>query len=127
MVNPTTTTTYTLVATNASGSMTSRATVTVTAPPPPPPPPPPGLTYMNDTKPIFDSRCIMCHGGPNPTAGLNLSTYAGVMAVVTPGDPNSRLIQMTKPGGPMNGYLADPVGQADIIYRWIVNNNAAQQ
>jgi hypothetical protein len=122
MVSPTTTTTYTLVATNASGSVTSTATVTVTAPPPPPPP---GLTYVNDTKPIFDSRCLFCHSGPTPTAGLDLSTYAGVMTVVTPGDPNSRLIQMTQPGGPMNGYLLS--GQADIIRQWIVNYNAAQQ
>jgi len=117
MVSPTATTTYTLVAANSTGSVTSTATVTVTAAP--------GLTYVNDTKPIFDSRCLFCHSGPNPTAGLDLSTYAGVMTVVTPGDPNSRLIQMTQPGGPMNGYLLS--GQADIIRQWIVNYNAAQQ
>jgi hypothetical protein len=117
MVSPTATTTYTLVAANSTGSVTSTATVTVTAAP--------GLTYVNDTKPIFDSRCLFCHSGPTPTAGLDLSTYAGVMTVVTPGDPNSRLIQMTQPGGPMNGYLLS--GQADIIRQWIVNYNAAQQ
>jgi len=124
VVSPTATTTYTLVASNASGSAQSTVTVTVTAPPPPVTP----LTYMTDIKPIMDSNCIMCHGGPFPTAGRDFSTYAGVMTVVTPGDPNSRIIQMTMPGGPMNGFLnPDPLGKADIIYRWIVNFGAPQQ
>jgi len=123
-VSPTATTTYTLMASNASGSVQSAVTVTVTAPPPPVTP----LTYMTDIKPIMDSNCVFCHGGPQPTAGRDFSTYQGVMTVVTPGDPNSRLIQMTKPGGPMNGFLnPDPLGKADIIYRWIVNFGAPQQ
>jgi len=123
VVSPTATTTYTLVASNATGSVQSTATVTVTAPPPPP-----GLSYVTDIKPIMDSNCIMCHGGPQPTAGRDFSTYQGVMTVVTPGDPNSRLIQMTKAGAPMHGYLnPDPTGKADTIYRWIVNFGAAQQ
>jgi hypothetical protein len=122
-VSPMATTTYTLVASNASGSVQSTATVTVTAPPPPP-----GLTYVADVKPILDSNCIMCHGGSQPTAGLDLSTYRGVMTVATPGDPNSRIIQMTRTGGAMHGYLnPDPAGRADTIYRWIVNFGAAQQ
>ena len=134
-VSPTATTTYTLVATNATGSVQSAVIVSVTAAPPPPPPPPPpptptpaAITYMNNIKPILDSNCIMCHGGPFPTAGRDFSTYAGVMTVVTPGDPNSRIIQMTKPGGPMNGFLSpDPIGRAQMIYDWIVIYGAPQQ
>jgi hypothetical protein len=123
-VSPTATTTYTLVAGNASGSVQSQVTVTVTAPPPPVVP----LTYMTDIKPIMDSNCVFCHGGSQPTAGRDFSTYQGVMTVVTPGDPNSRIIQMTKPGAPMHGYLnPDPLGKADTIYRWIVNFGAPQQ
>jgi len=49
------------------------------------------------------------------------------MAVVTPGDPNSRIIQMTRPGGSMRGFLADPVGQSQKIYDWIVTFGAPQQ
>jgi hypothetical protein len=124
VVTPTATTTYTLVATNATGSAQSTVTVTVTAPPPPPA----GLTYVNDMKPIFDTNCIRCHGGMYPTAGLSLETYTGVMTVVTPYDPNSRLIQMTKPGAPMHGYLSpDPLGKADKIYQWIVTYGAPLQ
>src|SRR5438093_5066369 len=87
-VMPTATTTYTLVASNATGSVQSAVTVTVTAPPPPPPA---AITYVNDIKPIMASNCIMCHGGPQPTAGRDFSTYAGVITVVTPGEPNSPL------------------------------------
>ena len=126
MVSPMTTTTYTLVATGAGGSTQSVVTVNVTAPPPPPPPA--AITYVNNIKAIMDSNCIMCHGGPFPTAGRDFSTYAGVMTVVTPGDPNSRIIQMTKPGGPMNGFLnPDPIGRAQMIYDWIVTYGAPQQ
>jgi hypothetical protein len=69
----------------------------------------------------------MCHGGSNPTAGVNLSTYNGVMQVATPGDANSRIIQMTRSGGSMRGYLNNPTTEADVIYQWIVNNGAKQQ
>ena len=128
MVSPMATTTYTLVATNASGSVQSTVTVTVTAPPPPPPPPPPALTYANDIKPILDQNCIGCHGGPSPAAGRDFSTYAGVMTVVTPFDPNSRLIQMTRTGGAMHVYLnPNPDVRAQTIYDWIVTSGAPQQ
>jgi hypothetical protein len=121
VVTPTATTTYKLVATNSTGSATSSVTVTVTAAPA-------GLTWVNDMKPIFDANCVVCHGGTYPTAGLNLQTYSGTMSVVTPYDPNSKLIEMTKTGGPMHGYLQpDPAGKADKIYQWIVTYGAPQQ
>jgi hypothetical protein len=77
----------------------------------------------------------MCHSGPFPTAGYDLSTYAGTMTRVTPGDPNSRLLQMIGNGttnGPMTGYLidsTDPTGHmyAKKIYDWIVTYGAPQQ
>ena len=125
-VSPAATMTYTLIARNATGSVTKTATVTVTAPAP-------AITYLTNAsggssiKTIMDGNCIMCHGGSQPTAGRDFSTYQGVMSVVTPGDPNSRLIQMTKPGAPMHGYLQpDSVGRAQIIYDWIVLYGAKQ-
>ena len=70
----------------------------------------------------------MCHGGPQPTAGRDFSTYQGVMTVVTPYDPNSRIIQMTQTGGAMHGYLQpDSAARADAIYKWIVTFGAPQQ
>ena len=110
------------MASNSSGSVQSAVTVTVTAPAPV------GLTYVTDIKPIMDSNCIMCHGGPQPTAGRDFSTYAGVMTVVTPGDPNSRIIQMTRTGGSMHFYLnPNPDVRAQTIYDWIVTYGAPQQ
>jgi len=49
------------------------------------------------------------------------------MTVVTPFDPNSRIIQMTQPGGAMRGFLSDPIGMSDKIRRWIVDFGAPQQ
>jgi hypothetical protein len=112
MVSPTATTTYTLVASNATGSVTARATVTVTAP---------ALSWAKDMQPIFVPACTRCHGGMYPTAGLSLETYNGTMSVVTPGDPNSRLVQMTKQGGPMYGYLPNPAVQSQLIYQWVMD------
>jgi uncharacterized Zn-binding protein involved in type VI secretion len=121
VVSPTTTSTYTLVASNVTGSITRSTTVTVTAPVV-------ALTYLKDIKPIMDSNCVMCHSGSSPTADYDVSTYSGVMRNVTPYDPNSRLIQMTQPGGRMHGFLnPDPLGRAEIIRRWIVENGAPQQ
>jgi len=120
-VTPGSTATYSLVATNVTGSVTSTATVTVVAPTP-------KLTYTNDIAPIMQANCVMCHGGPQPTAGRDFSTYLGVMQVVTPFDANSRMIQMTRPGGPMHGFLnPDPVGRSETIRLWIVRDGAPQQ
>jgi hypothetical protein len=76
----------------------------------------------------MQSNCVMCHSGPQPTAGRDFSTYMGVMTVVTPGDPNSRMIQMTRPGGPMHGFLnPDPAARAEIIRKWIVEDGAPER
>jgi hypothetical protein len=92
---------------------------------------------VNDIQPITSTHCTMCHSGPYPTAGYDLSTYAGTMTRVSflpsgAGDPNSRLIQMTQTGGAMHGYLidsTDPTGNthAKTIYDWIVTFGAPQQ
>jgi phosphoribosylanthranilate isomerase len=120
VVSPTSTTTYSLVATNATGSVTSTVTVTVVAMP--------RLTYVNDIAPIMQSNCVQCHSGPQPTAGRDFTTYMGVMQVVTPFDPNSRLIQMTQPGAPMHGFLQpDPATRAEIIRKWVVDFGAPER
>jgi hypothetical protein len=85
------------------------------------------LTYNADIAPILNSNCIQCHSGPSPSAGRDLSNYNGVMTVATPFDPNSRIIQMTQPGGAMRGFLPDQVGMSDKIRRWIVDSGAPQQ
>ena len=50
--------------------------------------------YVQDIQPIFDRRCVTCHGPSRADNGLRLSSYADVMKgtqygpVVVPGDPN---------------------------------------
>lgn len=60
------------------------------------------VSFSRDVQPIFNARCISCHGG---TEGLYLDSYTGVVngsmgwPVVIPGDPiNSRLIQLVSSG-----------------------------
>jgi hypothetical protein len=63
------------------------------------------VSFSADVLPIFQSRCASCHGSGRVSAGLDLSSYASVMAGsqkgadVVPGDPNaSRLVQMVVQG-----------------------------
>lgn len=80
--------------------------------------------------PIFKAKCMPCHAGTRPQAGLNLEdgTAAAQHRTVVPGDAaNSRLVRSIKgqgkampPGGPM--LAADDVAK---IEAWI--NGGAQQ
>jgi hypothetical protein len=124
LLTPTTTgtITYTLRATNASGNAMDAVTLTVN------PKPVVALTYVKDIKPILDANCSRCHSGSSPTAGVDLTTYANVMRTVTPGSSTSLLVNVTRVGGKMHGYLTpDPVGRADMIRRWVVDFAAAEQ
>jgi mono/diheme cytochrome c family protein len=60
------------------------------------------VSFSRDVQPVFNARCVSCHGG---TEGLFLDSYVGVVngsmgwPVVIPGDPiNSRLIQLVSSG-----------------------------
>ncbi len=78
-------------------------------------------------KPIFDSDCVVCHGGSFPSANYSMSTYAGVMRDVVPGNANSRLVIWTQPGGTMYRFWTGNAQQkATMVQQWVVNNNAAQ-
>jgi hypothetical protein len=58
-------------------------------------------TFEDDILPIFSARCVACHNTATHTAGLDLSTYTGVLtggqdgAIIIPGDSaNSLLIKI---------------------------------
>jgi len=86
------------------------------------------VTYVKDVQPILSSDCVTCHGGSRTENGVNLSTYAGVLSVVSIGSTSSRLIQVTQPGGLMYSMLTgDRTSKARTIYDWIMTSNAAQQ
>jgi hypothetical protein len=44
-----------------------------------------GLTYTNFIKPLVQAKCQGCHGGTNPSAGINLSAYASTKPVALNG------------------------------------------
>lgn len=84
------------------------------------------LTYTTDIAPILASDCTLCHNSSNQNGGVNLTTYAGVLRTVTPGNANSVLIQVTRPGGLMySNFRSTPAEKSATIRRWIVDFNAA--
>jgi hypothetical protein len=85
------------------------------------------LTYTADIQPILASDCVSCHGPATRAAGIDLSTYAGVMRTVTPGSANSLLILVTRSGGLMySQFRGNRPQKAATISDWIIKANAAK-
>ena len=79
-------------------------------------------TYDANIKPIFSAKCTVCHNTPTLTAGLDLSSFAGVMQggnegpIVVPGDSaNSLLIRIQSSKHFMN---VSP-DELTLIKQWI--------
>ncbi len=84
------------------------------------------LTYDGTFQALFDGRCTFCHSGANPEAGLDLSTYEGVMAgadsgpVVIPNDPDSsQLVQVQS--GPRDHFGQVLPEELDALRSWILD------
>jgi hypothetical protein len=85
------------------------------------------LNYSADVAPILASECTYCHNGSNHNGGVDLSTYGGVLRTLTPGNANSLLIQVTRPGGLMYANFRSTLAEKSAtIRRWIVDFNTAQ-
>ncbi len=84
------------------------------------------VSFANDILPILDSRCKNCHGGQRLEEGLNLTTYAHLMAgsengsVVAPGDADNSLLaeQVVSQEMPKRGPKLTPP-QVQLIIDWI--------
>ena len=87
-------------------------------------------TTYADVAPILAARCVMCHSGPTPPAGLRLESFDGVLkggskgAVVKPGAPAEselmrRIRGTSQPRMPMTGppFLSD--SEMATFERWI--------
>lgn len=84
------------------------------------------VSFVNDIKPIFDNRCINCHGVERVKEGLDLQTYEKIMAgsrngsVIEPGDAeNSYLVQQIVDGEmPDRGEPVTPE-ELQLIIDWV--------
>lgn len=77
---------------------------------------------------VFTANCIRCHSGPRPKAGIDLSSYDGVMKgsmegpIVAAGDPaNSKIIRALHGQGARPMPPRGSLGASDIttIEDWI--------
>jgi len=80
------------------------------------------VSFSKDVLPIFTSRCTSCHGGSNPRAGVDLSSYDAVMnsGAITAGDAqNSVLVQAVQIGQmPRSGGRLS-AAQVQLIADWV--------
>ena len=84
------------------------------------------VSFAKDVLPIFQHRCVQCHSGKTPAAGLSLTSYAGVMQgvagspVITPGKASdSILVQLVASGGMPKGLARLLPAQIQTISAWV--------
>jgi hypothetical protein len=79
-------------------------------------------TYNANIRPVFDARCIVCHNAATATAGLDLSTYAGIMkggqkgASILPGDAAGSLLVKVQGGQHFANLTAE---ELELVEQWI--------
>src|SRR5947209_5548065 len=84
-------------------------------------------SYQDDIRPLFQAKCLRCHGGKARKRDLDLSAPAGVLkgsesgAVIVPGKPEESLLYEKIIGGEMPPGKKDPLSKAEVetIRRWI--------
>ena len=90
----------------------------------------PAAPSFKDIQPIFNMNCIGCHGGERPRAGIDLTSYEGIIRgsdegpIVKKGAPkHSLLIEALRgmPGVRAMPPRRDPLPEAKIkqIENWI--------
>ena len=84
-------------------------------------------TYTRDIQPLLASDCVTCHGNTLREGGFNFTTYSGVLAALTAGSENSKLVKAVQPTGPMFVNLSgNRTAKSQMIYDWVVSSKAAQ-
>jgi hypothetical protein len=84
-------------------------------------------TYEGTFKALFDGRCTICHGDPEYKAGLDLTSYEGLLKggkdgpAIIPGDPdNSLLILRQSEKLEHGGQVLDQ--ELDALRDWIAED-----
>lgn len=65
------------------------------------------ISFAQDVLPIFEKRCVKCHGGEDTEEGLVLKTYDDVMA----GSWNGEIVE---PGNVDKSYLIELIVEGDM-------------
>jgi mono/diheme cytochrome c family protein len=73
------------------------------------------ITYTTDVKQIMTNNCITCHGGPSPSASLDLTTYLNVKNATLTRNLLERMNDATSPM-PQSGLLILQTRQ--IMDKW---------
>src|SRR5262245_60342013 len=84
-------------------------------------------SYQRDIRPLFQAKCLRCHGDRPRKADLDLSTPASIQkggesgAVIVPGKPDDSLLFEKVHSGMMPPGKKDRLGEAEVavIRRWI--------
>ena len=84
------------------------------------------VSFAKDVMPIFESRCIKCHGGESTKEGLDLKTYTSLMSgskngsVLAPGNANDSFLvhQLLDGEMPKRGPKLTP-DQVQTIVNWV--------
>lgn len=84
------------------------------------------VSFSKDVLPLLNARCVSCHGPGAPSAGLNLSSYADVLAgsrsrpVVVPGSAaTSRLVDAISTGRMPLGGPKLSATEIETIQSWV--------
>ena len=84
--------------------------------------------FENEIQPIFDERCVACHGGDAPQSGLDLRSLAGLLKgakhgpVISEGfSEKSVLVRQLSSGVMPPSAVGKPLGdgQIELIREWI--------
>lgn len=89
-----------------------------------------GGSFEKDVAPILVARCLKCHGETDPSAGLRLNTFAGIVQgcggkLVVPGNPNGSMLlkKITATGKQRMPRDGEPLSADEIrrITTWIAS------
>lgn len=82
-------------------------------------------TFNANIQPVFTAHCTVCHSGPGATAGLDLSSYTGVMKgsengmVIVPGNSaGSKLVQVQSG----QHFATLSIEELELVKQWIDAN-----
>jgi uncharacterized membrane protein len=84
------------------------------------------VSFATDILPIFESRCVSCHGGEKTQKGLDLTSYASAIKgstrgpVIVASDSGNSLLFMNVASGkmPKSGPKLTPQ-EISLIMKWI--------